>query len=238
MAGDQVATVGPPHGRAITFPPLTVAHVMTRSVVSAYAGAVFKEIAAALDRNHINAVPVIDEEHRVVGLVTTSDLLTRIAHVRPMPRGHHVGARSDLARKEHGGTARELMTSPAITTTPGTSIADAAHQLARHRIRSMPVVDRDGRLIGIVSRADLIQLFLRSDDEIRDDAVRDVIQPLARPGDIDVTVREGVVRLTGHVGTALFARKLGFRVAGIAGVVDVHNELTFDVDDTFLPLSP
>lgn len=236
VAADQLPS-GAEVRSDVTFPPLTVADVMTRAVVSAYAGAAFKEIAAALDRNRINSVPVINDEHRVMGVVTTSDLLARVAHVRPVPRGHRRGAHGELSRKEQGLTAADLMTAPAITASTGTSIADAARQLARHRIRSMPVVDRAGALVGMVSRADLIRLFLRSDDEIRDDIVRDVVEPTARPGDVAVAVDGGIVRLSGHVPTALLARRLELQAANVAGVVDVRSDLTFEVDDRYAPRS-
>lgn len=239
VAADQPARSGDVRPVRLTFPPLTVSDVMSRAIVSAYEGALFKEIAAALDRNSINAVPVIDEGHKVVGVVTASDLLARIGHVRPVPRGHRLTGRSETSRKEHGATAKELMTAPAITVSPSTSIAEAARHLARYRIRSMPVVDRDGVLIGMVSRVDLIKLFLRSDEDICNDVVRDVVRPESYPrhSNVRVSVCEGVVTLEGHVDTALNARGLVYEAAKVPGVVDVQDQLDYDVNDMYLPLS-
>ncbi len=238
VAGTRTHPDAPHDGHSLTFPPLTVSDVMTRAVVSAYEGALFKEIAQALDRNGINSVPVIDEAHKVVGVVTASDLLARIGHSRPVPRGHRLGNHAETSRKQHGRTARELMTSPALTITPGTSIAEAARQLTRYRVRSLPVVDSNGLLVGMVSRADLIKLFLRSDEEIRNDVIRDVVRSTTMPGrgNVRVDVEEGVVTLSGRVATALAARGLAHDATRVPGVIDVRDQLDFDVNDVFLPL--
>lgn len=218
------------------FPPMTVADVMTRSVVCAYPGAQFKEIAHALHRNGINAVPVLDENRRVIGVVTASDLLARVGHARPLPRGHRPG-HQDKRYKVHAATARDLMTTPAITVSPSASIAEAALLLSRYRIRSVPVVDRRGLLVAMVSRADLIELFLRSDDDLRDDVERDVVRKSLVPGNanVQVTVSEGIVTLSGRVATALTARGLAYRSAEVPGVVDVRDELEWEVNDLFVP---
>lgn len=220
-----------------TFPPITVADVMRQDVVTAYENALFKEIACALDRNRIDAVPVIDEGRRVVGVVTASDLLARLAGARPAPRGHRMAARGEARYKRHACTARELMTAPAITVTPGTLIVDAARLAARSRVRNLPVVNADGLLLGMVARADLIKLFLRPDDDIHADVVRDVICAATHPERrrVQVHVAEGVVTLSGEAHTALIARRLVHDALGVPGVVDVHDELDFEIDDTILP---
>src|SRR5579875_1775692 len=142
----------------LSFPPSTVADVMNRSVVSAYETALFKEIARALARNRIATVPVIDADHRVVGIVTVSDLLARVVGEAPA-RGRRKGTSADRLRKMHAATARDLMTSPPITVTPDTSIADAARRAAHHRVRALPVVNRRRELVGMVSRSDLMTVF-------------------------------------------------------------------------------
>ena len=229
----QLGSTGETH----SFAPMTVSDVMTKSVVCAYSSACFKEIAHALHRNGINTVPVLDEDRHVVGVVTASDLLGRVGRTRPLPRGHRLG-HQDKRYKLHAAVARDLMTSPAITVSPGTSIGDAARLLSRYRIRSAPVVDRNGVLLGMVSRADLIELFLRSDDDIRHDVERDVLKKSTEPGnaDVHVSVDEGVVTLSGRVATALIARGLTHRVAAVPGVVDVEVKLDWDVNDLYLPM--
>lgn len=236
---DEPPLTGSADQPRLTFPPLTVSDVMSAAVVSAYLAAPFKEIAGALDRNGINSVPVIDECHRVLGVVTASDLLARVGHVRPVPRGHRFTNRSETYRKEHATTAKDLMTSPAITASPSTSIAEAARMLARYRVRGLPVVDRAGVLVGMVSRGDLIKLFLRSDEEIANDVLRDVVRDEAVPkhSGVRVTVEEGVVTLAGRVDTAITARGLAYEAARVPGVVDVLDAIEFEVNDIYLPLS-
>jgi CBS domain-containing protein len=214
-------------GEHRVFPALTVADVMTRGVVSAYAGALFKEIAAALERNHIDAVPVVDADHKVVGVVAATDLVTRLGAARPVPRGHRFAGWAETARKESAATAAELMTWPPVTTTAEETVAAAAHRLVHHRIRSMPVVDEDGVLVGMVSHLDLIKTFLRRDEDIRADVVRDVVPAGegVRPNGVRVTVDEGVVTLTGRVRTALTAKGIVLGARHAPGVVDVRDEL-------------
>ena len=220
------------------FPPYAVGDVMTRAVVSAYPGAPFKEIARALVRNRINAVPVLDERRRVVGVVSTSDLLARLAGGRPAPRGHRMSAHAEDRRKRHAANAHDLMTHPAITVRTTTPIGEAARTMAHARVRSLPVVDHDGTLLGMVSRADLITLFLRPDEDIRQDVVRDVVQAGTVRGreKVAVFVADGVVTLSGWVESALVARGLIFGASQVAGVVDVRDDLEYDISDLYLPM--
>ena len=223
----------PAHG----FPARVVGDVMTTAVVTAYPAAQVKEIARALHGNHISAVPVVDDERHVVGVVSTSDLLARVARgSRPVPRGHRHGHRADERRKHDALTAQELMTAPAITTTPTTRIADAALAAARARVRSLPVVDAKGALIGIVSRDDFIKQFLRDDADIRRDVLRNVVKArdAAQTAGVTVTVDEGVVTLAGEVPTALLARRLVLDTSLVVGVLAVEDELTYAVDDSSL----
>jgi CBS domain-containing protein len=122
-----------------------VAEVMVRGVVAAHEGARFSSLVDALARNHIGSVPVLDEQRRVVGVVSASDLLA------------HGYARSGDVRS---ATAGELMTSPAVVTRPGATVDEATRLAARHRLHLLPVVDGDGVLAGIVTRADLLRVFL------------------------------------------------------------------------------
>jgi CBS domain-containing protein len=220
------------------FPSRTVGDVMTRDVVTAHEGAAFKEVARALERNHVNGVPVIDSDRRVVGIITASDLLARVTGgTRPIPRGHRLAAGSESRRKRHATTAKDLMTAPAITATTRTTIAEAARLTARSRVRSLPVVDAQGVLVGIVTRGDLIKLFLREDADIRRDVLRDVAQNpiVAARGRVEVEVDEGVVTLTGSVDTALTARRIAYDAGQVIGVVDVRDEIQFEINDAFLP---
>lgn len=233
VAGEHAHPAGTPGA----FPPRTVGDVMTRSVVSAYEKAVFKEVASSLARNRISGVPVINEERHVVGVITTSDLLARLAGTTGgPPRGHRV-ARAEDKRKRHAMTAAELMTSPAITVTPTTSIADAARKAAKARVRTLPVVDASGRLAGVVTRADLIRQFLRPDADIARDVDRDVVRRPGVPGrsGVHIEVDEGVVTLSGQVDTVLTARRLVYETYDVPGVVGVVDELHHEITENLLP---
>ncbi len=215
-----------PTRTASTTTPSLVSDVMTRAVVVAHEGAPFKEVAASLIRNRISAVPVIDEQRRVIGVVSESDLLTRIAGddgAAPWgyPRTH---ARSQ--QKVHALVAADLMTSPAVTVTDTASIADAARLAAQARVRRLPVLDRVGVLVGIVTRGDLLRVYLRSDSDIQrdlDTALRDVV-PIDHPH-IDATVAEGVITVEGPTESAALRDRILARVGAIPGAVDVLDHL-------------
>jgi CBS domain-containing protein len=216
----------------------TVGDVMNRAVVSAYRGALFKEIARALARNDIDTVPVVDEDHKVIGVVTASDLLARLVHPRLVPRGHRLSAQLDAYRKRHAACAKDLMTHPAVTTTPDTTVVDAARLAARFRIRSLPVVDDHGALVGMITRSDLVKLFLRGDEDIRRSIEKDLVprSTVAGCDAVHVDVVEGVVTLSGTVRDQLTVRDLTASTARLPGVVDVRCELKVHSSDVFLPL--
>lgn len=163
---------------ALGFPPASVADAMVRNPVSVGGQASFNQVVAALDHAGSYAVPVVDDEDRVIGIITVSDLLARMTGRPSAPRLPHRVPHADTHRKRHARTALELMTAPALTTPPTATIAQAAVRLARRRIRSMPVVDHETRLIGMVGREQLVKQFLRDDEDIRVD-VPDHILPSA-----------------------------------------------------------
>ena len=222
-------------GRVVQF----VADVMTRAVVSAHADAPLKEIAAAMSRNHISTVPVLDERRRVIGVVSAADLLARISgdHGAP-PRGHRLAQRRDTRRKSSALVARELMTAPAITVRDTDAIVHAARVAATYSVRTMPVLDGSGELVGMVSRSDLVCAFLREDDDIRDEVIGAVVRGSMSldPAAVDVEVDEGVVTLHGSLETRQQIDRLTQRVRDVAGVVAVQNRMTFRGDE-FLPAS-
>ena len=215
--------------------PAFVCDVMVSGVVAAHEGAVFKEIVDALIRNHVSAVPVINQRRQVIGVVSESDLLARVSggHVTH-PRGHRLSARREERAKLHATSAHDLMTSPAVTTTPDTTIEEAARTCADHRVRRLPVVDGSGLLVGIVTRADLLQPFLRPDDEIRQDIEQRVIVAtfVMNPAQLAVTVRDGIVVLRGQLERRLVLDAFIGAVRNVPGVIDVDDSmLTYEYDD-------
>ncbi len=200
-----------------------VRDVMTTSVISVDRITGYKEIASLLAKHHIGGVPVLMLGRQVAGMVTDADLVAAAgdrgdAGGGSWPRRHHGGA------KEHLLTAEQLMTSPAVTIYPDAPIGTAARTLTHHRIRRLPVVDEKGTLIGIVSRRDLLKLFLRPDAEIARQVTEVVAEVLPdEAAAITVTVHEGVVTLTGHSATGSKDElRLAVRLAAdLDGVIDV-----------------
>ncbi len=215
----------------------TVHDVMTQGVVTARPDTPFKEIAALFHRNDITAVPVVDDQDRPLGMVSEADLLRKEAGL-PDPEGHSSEAwmrPSDRARAE-AETAGGLMTSPAITARPEWSIVEAARVMDRKKVKRLPVVDEAGRLRGIVSRSDLLQLFLRHDAAIREEISHDVLgQTLwLAPDAVRVAVQDGVVTLTGKVEQKSLIPIVERLCRSVDGVVSVHQTLTYTLDDTKL----
>lgn len=214
--------------------PGAVRDVMTPDVVTAQEQTPFKEIVALLARNRISAVPVVDADRRVVGVVSESDLLARVSpgHAS-LPPGHHRHAAGETERKIAGKVARDLMTTPAVFVTPDTSIQDAAGLAGRTRVRWLPVVDADGVLCGAVTRADLLRVFLRPDADIQREIVTRVLRGHRDlpAGAVTVEVHDGVVTLLGELEFASQKRRIVTEVHAISGVVDVENVIRARIDD-------
>ncbi|MFB7493283.1 CBS domain-containing protein [Streptomyces sp. NPDC056161] len=203
-----------------------VSDVMTRKVVALGAKASFKDIVRTLREWQVTALPVLDGDQRVVGVVSEADLLakeeTRDADGDRDP-GTSAADRADPAAKAGAVTADQLMSTPAITVTGDATLACAARAMAHHRVKRLPVVDGAGRLTGIVSRSDLLKVFLRSDEEIAEDVRRNVVErlfvPPAEP--LRIEVHDGVVTLTGRVRDSTLVPVMARLVRSVEGVVDV-----------------
>jgi CBS domain-containing protein len=236
IAGEAYRThqAGAPRRRA---PATLVGDVMTRAVVAAHEGAVFKEIVASMARNQVSAVPVIDDERKVVGVVSVSDLMAHMAVNGSHGLRPHRAERMSVARKKaHASTAAQLMTAPAVTTRPHATIVEAARTAARAGVRHLPVVDGKGELVGMISRRDLLLVFLREDDEIRteiENFARRTMKLDLEALTVDVT--DGVVTLAGKLDRMLQVTKLVNHVRSVSGVVDVNNHLTARFDDRYFP---
>jgi CBS domain-containing protein len=223
-AADQHPVLRPPHGWA-----RRVRDVMTTSVVSVDRITPYKEIARLLAEHRISGLPVLRMGRHVVGVVTEADLLAaQVNTTRRLRSG--TGRRWWHRRQQHPAlTAGELMTGPAITIGPDATVPAAARLMSTHHVRRLPVVDGDGKLVGIVSRRDLLSVFLRPDAEIAAD-IRRVLDDfvLAEPEEADVTVHNGVVTLTGtlkpaagqHADLIPVAIRLMWDVDGVVDIVD------------------
>jgi len=206
----------------------TVRDVMTRRVVSVREDASFKEMADMLRRTRISAFPVIDSANRVIGVVSEADLLVKEA---VQATGTSVIAALRHVReddKAKGVTAADLMTRPAITIGPDASVAEAARVMYDRRIKRLPVIDAAGRLLGIISRADVLAVFSRPDEEIRDEIAHRVLPAavIGRSEDFEVTVRDGIVTICGEPQDEQITRGLLDGVRHVQGVVAVRDRFS------------
>jgi CBS-domain-containing membrane protein len=212
-----------------------VRDVMTREVVTVDEQTPFREIARLLADCRISALPVLDAEGRVVGVVSEADLLLKEEYPQGPPGGWLLEGRHrrELRSKAAGETAVELMTAPAITIRPDASLPEAARLLHRHQIKRLPVLDPAGPLVGIASRADLLKVFLYSDDQITQEVRQDILRRALRvdPATITVEVRDGVVTLTGQLERRSLIPIAVRLVHSLDGVVDVVDRLGFEFDD-------
>ncbi|MFF4161250.1 CBS domain-containing protein [Streptomyces sp. NPDC001678] len=205
----------------------TVSDVMTRTVVAVSRTAPYKEIARTLSRWKVSAMPVLAGEGRVIGVVSEADLLPKEEYKGREP--------ADLARPEQlgdlakatAGTAEDLMSTPAITVHADATLAEAARAMALKHVKRLPVVDSEGKLVGIVSRSDLLKVYLRSDEdiarEVRDEVVARLF-PHRRPT-VEVQVDEGVVTLSGRLPDATMSPLVARMVRAVEGVVNVDLRL-------------
>jgi CBS domain-containing protein len=204
-----------------------VSDVMSTDVVTVGKGTSYKEVARIMAERKVNAVPVVTEDGRVMGMVSEADVLRKQERAfSRLAAGLPRRTRRERAQAK-ARSAAELMSSPAITIHPDAPVGAAARLMNGYRIRRLPVVDPSGMLIGIVSRRDLLSVFLRPDEEIADE-VRGVLSwiLLEQPGNAEVTVRDGVVILSGSLARAELIPVAERLASGVDGVVAVVGKLT------------
>ncbi|MGI3199304.1 CBS domain-containing protein [Streptomyces sp. GLT-R25] len=223
-AAASPATTGTP-----TIAGLQVRHVMKRSVAGVLADTPFLDIARMLARRQIGAAAVLDDSQRVIGVIAESDLLARAADlaIPDVPHGRFarlLGHRQQAG--DAGGTAATLMTTPALTVHPWTSVVEAARTAARSRIRQIFVTDHRDRLVGVVSRAELLHALVRDDTAIRSEIVSHVVRDELHidPEQVNVRVRNGTVTLRGTIDARLVPRLIE-EVAAIPDVFEVEDHL-------------
>ncbi|WP_369029696.1 MULTISPECIES: CBS domain-containing protein [Streptomyces] len=220
-----------------------VGTVMTTEVVRATYGTPFKEVARLLAEHRISGLPVVDEDEKVIGVVSETDLMLRQAATpdpyEPKRRFRLAGLTRHAKRqaeKAEARTAGRLMTEPPVTVHADDTIVEAARTMARRRIERLPVLDEEQRLVGIVTRRDLLQVFLRPDAEIRDVVIDEVLVRALwlPPRGTDVFVTEGVVTLSGQMERKSETEIAVSMTRQIDGVVAVVDKLTYRLDDTHI----
>ena len=198
-----------------------VKDVMTTRVIAVQADATYADLAAMLREHRVSGFPVVDGDGVVVGVVSESDLLAR----QEAP---------GLRRKRPSTaqlTAADLMSWPPATIGPDETVRHAARLMYAHKLRRLPVVDQRGRLVGLVTRADLLSAFTRPDDEIRREITQDVIADgfFTDPDRLTVTVKDGVVTLAGSPGSVILGRNIADQTRHVEGVIAVRDRFTYPV---------
>jgi CBS-domain-containing membrane protein len=210
---------------------LTVKDVMTTRVVAVAKGASFRTMAAALREHRVSAFPILDDDGKVIGVVSEADMLAKEA-LNSEPEGMPGMIAGLLRRKEHekarGTTAGDLMTCPPITVSPDDPLERAARLMYTRKVKRLPVVDANGHLVGIVGRSDLLSVFDRPDEDIGREIRDQVIQRDLHtdPAAFSVVVKDGIVTLGGVAETNEFGNDLVQRVRHVQGVVAVRNRLS------------
>jgi CBS domain-containing protein len=211
--------------------------VMTTKVVTATPATTFRELVELLERNRVSALPVIDDDRRVVGIVSEADLLIKQGY----PRGDSDAGMLEALRhprrfgKGEGTRADEVMTRKVVTVPLGTAVAAAARLMIRLGIKRLPVVDDQGKLAGIATRGDLLKAFLRPDPavawEIRHSVLDDRFGEQA--AGVEVVVHDGMVALSGRLQRRSQVNAVVRAVQAVEGVAGVNAQLTWEIDDVF-----
>jgi CBS domain-containing protein len=218
---------------------MRVRDLMTERVLSIGPEAPIKDVARILVEHRISGLPVCDVEGHVLGVVSEGDILYKEHDPAEGHRGGPLGWLLEETSIEGGvakalaSTAGKAMTAPAITVAPYESVAEAARLMAERGVNRLPVV-KDGKLIGIVTRADLVRAFTRSDEEIAREIEDEVLGRTLwiDAGKVDVEVSRGSVRLEGMLHTRGDAELLARLVARVPGVVGVESKVAWQIDDT------
>jgi CBS domain-containing protein len=187
--------------------------IMTTQVIAVRPDASYREMVTMLRAHRVSGLPVVDAEDLVVGVVSETDLLTKRAPARR--------------------TARDLMSHPAVTTSPDELVSSVARLMSRRKLRRVPVVDRQGHLVGIVCRSDVLSVFSRPDADIRREVTQDVILDgfFTDPDRLTVTVKDGIVTLAGAPGSVVLGRNIADQVRHVEGVVAVRDRFTYPLAD-------
>jgi CBS domain-containing protein len=214
----------------------TVADVMTSRVHVAGPLTPFKLLVRLIQENRVSAIPIVDVNGFPVGIVSESDLLLKERR-RELETGAdllHIRRRQRERAKADGLVASDLMSTPPITVSLTAGLTVAARMMQVRNVRRLIVVDERGRIAGVVSRSDLLQVFLRTDEELRDEIIGRLIPALMLSADqpIGVDVRYNVVTLTGEVDRKSDADILARMTRELDGVVEVVSQLTYRWDDS------
>ncbi|MFJ9643500.1 CBS domain-containing protein [Streptomyces sp. NPDC101206] len=207
----------------------TVSDVMTHTAIAIGREASYKQIVELMQEWKVSAVPVLEGEGRVVGVVSEADLLHKEEFRREEPL---LPDQLEEASKAGGVLAEDLMSSPAVTVHAEATLAEAARIMARKHVKRLPVVNGVGILEGVVSRSDLLKVFLRPDEELEEEIRQAVLTELAPGVALDFSVVEGVVTVQGPLRDRALVPLLARAIRAVEGVVDVRMDLDGAVSTT------
>ena len=214
----------------------TVSDVMTTRVHVATPSTTFKVLVRLIEENRVSAIPIVDPQGKPVGIVSESDLLLKERRSElELEAGSplHLWRRRQERAKAEGVVAADLMTSPVVAVGADSTIAQAARVMQERNVRRLVVVDQRGNIAGIVSRSDLLQVFLRTDQDLRSELVQRLV-PAVLPTDagaVHVAVESNVITLSGEVDRRSDVDILGRLAREVDGVVSVVNRMTYRWDD-------
>jgi CBS-domain-containing membrane protein len=206
----------------------TVQEIMTTRVIWVSKDATFREMTVALREHRVSAFPVVDDDHKVIGVVSEADLLTKEALDDEPGVLAGILHRRDQA-KARGVTAGDLMTAAVVAVRPQDTVEHAAKLMYDRRVKRLPVTDADGHLAGIISRADVLSVFDRTDAQIRNEITEEVLLGgfLADPLVFNVTVKDGIVTLGGRPETNETGHEIVRQIRHVQGVVAVRDRLDY-----------
>jgi CBS domain-containing protein len=215
----------------------TVKDVMSTHVIAVRKGASYKEIAARLHELRVSAFPVLDDDNKVIGVVSEADLLTKEALEGDVPSALRSLVHQSERSKVNAVTAADLMTRPAVTIGSDEPITHAARLMYSRRVKRLPVTGEDGTLIGIVTRSDVLSVYDRPDAAIRHEITEDLIlgKFLCDPARFTITVRDGIVTIEGTPETAPVGRDIIHAARHVEGVVAVRDRLSYPPDSPARP---
>jgi CBS domain-containing protein len=211
-----------------------VKDVMTAQVVYARRDATYKALAARMRDLRVSGFPVVDDAGRVVGVISESDMLCKeaLSDVEGLTGVLSAFLRHKDSEKAGGVTAAELMTSPAVTVSPGDTVEHAARLMYSRKLKRLPVVSTAGHLAGIVTRTDILAVFDRTDADIRKEITGAILSEyLMDPRRFSVTVKDGIVTLHGEPETAGLGHRFARTVRHLQGVVAVRDRLAYPEPD-------
>jgi len=210
----------------------TVQEIMTTRVIWVKKDATFREMAVALRERRVSAFPVVDDDHKVIGIVSEADMLAKEAlDDEPGVLAGILHRRDQI--KARGVTASDLMTATVVAVRPEDTVEHAAKLMYDRRVKRLPVTDAAGHLVGIISRADVLSVFDRTDEAIRKEITDDVLlgEFLTDPMIFSVTVKDGIVTLAGRPETSETGHEIVRRIRHLQGVVAVRDRLDYPPPD-------